>query len=262
MRGRTSEVYLQGSYRNDTNVRGDSDVDVVAQVNEVFYHDISRLDATQQRAYESQRTTATYSWRQFRLDVLAALQTRFGHANVHERNKCITVARSEGTLTADVVVAAQYRSYRRFVSTFNEAHHTGMTFWTLRENRQIVNWPKQHYDNGVIKNGTPRTSGRYKPTVRMFKNARSAAVGRGLLAETDTPSFFVECLLYNVPEDRFASTQAQTYFNIIEWLHGRDMTRFVCGNELVYLFGSGSEQWQLDAGRRTVNALIRLWNEW
>ena len=31
------KVYLQGSYKNSTNIRGDSDVDVVAQLNSTFY---------------------------------------------------------------------------------------------------------------------------------------------------------------------------------------------------------------------------------
>ena len=37
------EVYLQGSYKNTTNIRGDSDVDVVAQLNSTFQHDLSEL---------------------------------------------------------------------------------------------------------------------------------------------------------------------------------------------------------------------------
>ena len=35
--------YLQGSYRNDTNIRGDSDVDLVLELNSVFKHDASVL---------------------------------------------------------------------------------------------------------------------------------------------------------------------------------------------------------------------------
>ncbi|HPC63780.1 MAG TPA: nucleotidyltransferase, partial [Anaerohalosphaeraceae bacterium] len=37
------EVYLQGSYKNDTNIRGDSDVDIVAQLNSTFYSNLSVL---------------------------------------------------------------------------------------------------------------------------------------------------------------------------------------------------------------------------
>jgi tRNA nucleotidyltransferase (CCA-adding enzyme) len=35
------EVYLQGSYKNKTNIRGDSDVDVVAQLNSASYSNLS-----------------------------------------------------------------------------------------------------------------------------------------------------------------------------------------------------------------------------
>ena len=35
--------YLQCSYRNDTNIRGDSDVDLVLELNSVFKHDASVL---------------------------------------------------------------------------------------------------------------------------------------------------------------------------------------------------------------------------
>ena len=42
------EDYLQGSYRNTTNIRGDSDVDVVTQLNSTFKSDLSELPDYQQ----------------------------------------------------------------------------------------------------------------------------------------------------------------------------------------------------------------------
>lgn len=262
VRGRDVDVYLQGSYRNSTNVRADSDVDVVVQLNGVYYRDTSRLDAAQLLAYEGYRALAHYGWPQFREDVITALRTAYGAAAVQPRNKCITVTGTGGRLTVDVVAAAQYRRYRRFVSQYDELHDTGMTFWTARDNRQIVNWPKQHHANGVTKNDRCQTNGHYKSAVRMFKNARGAAVDRGLLSADAAPSFFVECLIYNIPDDRFAATNSQTFYNVLAWLENRDMSQFVCGNEFVYLFGQGSEQWRLDVGQRTVNALTQLWNTW
>jgi hypothetical protein len=71
----------------------------------------------------------------------------------------------------------------------------------------------------------------------MFKNARSAAVDRGLLQDADAPSYFVECLIYNVADSCFQSTYASTCYSVLDWLHGRDMTQFVCGSHLVWLFG-------------------------
>jgi len=67
------EVYLQGSYKNDTNIRGDSDVDVVAQLNSTFY---SNLLEEQKRTLGL--TPATYALSEFRADVLNILKNYYG----------------------------------------------------------------------------------------------------------------------------------------------------------------------------------------
>jgi hypothetical protein len=41
--GRNPQVYLQGSYRNDTNVYGDSDVDIVCCSDSSFNFDVDHL---------------------------------------------------------------------------------------------------------------------------------------------------------------------------------------------------------------------------
>jgi tRNA nucleotidyltransferase (CCA-adding enzyme) len=43
VRGRNKAIYLQGSYKNSTNIRGDSDVDVVVQLRASFGYDVSTL---------------------------------------------------------------------------------------------------------------------------------------------------------------------------------------------------------------------------
>jgi tRNA nucleotidyltransferase (CCA-adding enzyme) len=48
IRDKSYEVYLQGSYKNTTNIRGDSDVDVVAQLNSTFQDDLSALPLAQE----------------------------------------------------------------------------------------------------------------------------------------------------------------------------------------------------------------------
>jgi hypothetical protein len=261
VRGRSVETYLQGSYKNDTNVRGDSDVDVITQINDVYYTDLTYLNTVERQAYDAQRSPASYSWDAFRADVLMALQAYYGTNMVVERDKCISVLPSTGRLAADILVAAQHRLYASFSPT-DPRFVEGITFWTGRDHRQIVNWPKVHWRNGVEKNRSPETSGRYKPTVRVFKNARSAAVDRNLLAEASAPSFFVECLIYNVPSDLFRSSHAETFVGILNWLDGCDMSSFTYGHRLTPLFGPSPEQWSVDRARRTVQGLIALWNYW
>jgi Nucleotidyltransferase domain len=259
--GRPVDIYLQGSYANSTHTRGDSDVDVVVELRENHYGATNRLPYDQQLHYNAHFNPHPYTWPIFRADVLAQLRARYGGA-VQERNKCLTVAGEGRRLRVDVVVATQYMDFSRFYSWQDEHHISGITFWTQREDRQITNWPKQHIANGEAKNARERTAGNYKPGVRMVKNARAAAVETQILAESDAPSFFVECLLYNVPDDCFTASRENTMYSILAWLEGRDIRGFYCGNEIVPLFGPSPEQWSIDAAYRTVQALIALWNNW
>jgi predicted nucleotidyltransferase len=73
---RGAEIYLQGSYKNDTNVRGDSDVDIVVQLNDTTYSNSTRLSADDRARYEAGFTRADYQWADFRRDVLTGREHR------------------------------------------------------------------------------------------------------------------------------------------------------------------------------------------
>jgi hypothetical protein len=131
------------------------------------------------------------------------------------------------------------------------------------ENRWIVNYPKIHYDNGVTKNSASSTNGWYKPTVRLFKNARTYLVNIGDIPADLAPSYFLECLLYNVPDDKFGSDFQSTFCNVINWLLlEADFSQFVCQNEELHLFGNTPEQWSEDKARRFLQAMVKLWEDW
>ncbi len=71
------EVYLQGSYKNDTNIRGDSDVDIVVQLNSTFQHDLSDLSESESLLFNQNYSDAIYGWENFRADVLTALKSSY-----------------------------------------------------------------------------------------------------------------------------------------------------------------------------------------
>ena len=75
-----------------------------------------------------------------------------------------------------------------------------------------------------------------------------------------TPSYFIECLLYNVPNDLFAAKLAPTYTGILGWLKTAKLNAFQCQNRKVALFGPGQEQWSEKKARAFVKALQRLWD--
>ena len=80
MYGRDFEIFLQGSYKNSTNIRADSDVDVVVQSNEVFYKDLSWLPADQQVAQKRSFIPGSHNAQDWRRVVEVALRKKFGSA--------------------------------------------------------------------------------------------------------------------------------------------------------------------------------------
>jgi predicted nucleotidyltransferase len=256
------DVYLQGSYRNDTNIRSDSDIDVVVELNSTWSRNLLRLSPYEAELYKSTYPRATYLWEDFRSDVLAALRSYFGSDYVSEGNKSLKIAGGTGRLPADVVVCQEHREYRRFYGAYDQEYVEGIKFWSRREGREVINFPKVHYENGVNKNSSLRTGGAYKPTVRVFKNARAYLSKQGVLRDELAPSYFLECLLYNAPDGAFKGTRHEIFFNILKWLHGTDLSDLWCQNEQTLLFGAIPEQWNMADARELVAALIKLWNEW
>ena len=246
-RMRLPSVYLQGSYPNHTNIRGDSDVDVVAETNQVFYSNVS---AVQLRS--AGWPAAQFTWEEFRADVLRALTTCFGTALVSQGNKCINVGGEGNRLNADVVPCFEYKRFSAQLTS----HTSGITFWT-QSGTQIINYPKQHRNNGSHKNSL--CNGNYKPVIRMFKNARNRA-------GSEFPSYFLECLLYNVPTADYTGSYQTQFHNVLVSLvaakNSGSMASWRCQNGQQTIFGNEVHQIQLSAAHTFVNSLVGLWNNW
>lgn len=258
------EVYLQGSYKNDTHIRSDSDVDVVVQLNSTFGYDLSALPGDQAQSFRgTYPVTAVYRWEHFRPDVLTALRRYYGAGAVTEGNKSLKLKAGSGRLAADVIPAIHFRKYQYFYGQNVTGLIDGIQFENLPDRRTVVNFPKPHYDNGVTKNSKGRTDGRYKPTVRMFKNARTYLVGQGIISENLAPSYFLECLLYNVPDPNFGNSLQENFIAVFNWLWSAARAdSLVCQNGQSGLFGNTPEQWDAGKAKELLEALLELWNNW
>jgi hypothetical protein len=125
----------------------------------------------------------------------------------------------------DVLPAVAYRRYTRFRTYEDSDFYEGITFWTTA-GVQIINYPKHHSANATTKHQA--TNGWYKPTVRIFKNMRNSMIVKGYLAEGVAPSYFLEGMLYNVPNNLFGPTYEDTCVNAINWLAKCDRDKLVC----------------------------------
>jgi hypothetical protein len=246
------DAYLQGSYPNTTNIRGNSDVDVAVESDKVFYSNL-----TQEEKAQLGLGPAHFVWTDLRSEVLAALTSYYGQQFVDATgSKCIRVLPAAGRLQADVVPCIEYKHYTNL-----QPGAKGMTFWATRTNDQIINYPKLHIENGAAKN--KRVGERYKPTVRVFKNARER------LAEYvggDFPSYFLECMLFNVPDDAFGASYGATFASVLNsWVAAFDSgtaAKYVSQSRQQWLFGGAPYQCDLGRANALVNSLVHLWNEW
>lgn len=196
--GEGIQVFLQGSYRNSTNVKRESDIDIVVLNPDFFYSDYSQIDVLDQARAKALAEPTSYTFSQFKTEVHGLLAATFGTGGVIRKNKCIHIDENTYRVKADVVPAF---AHRRYVS--GDRWHEGIGLITDNGGDRIHSFPKHHYDNGVEKSKT--TSERYKPTVRILKHIRNRLVEDGLMRMEDMPSFFVECLIWNALDAPFYS---------------------------------------------------------
>ena len=258
---RNFEVFLQGSYGNDTNVFAESDVDVVIRYDGAFFSDVRDLPADQQSAFSVCRQDGTYPYYTFKSHVEAALVKAFG-SSVKPGQKAFKIQADGSRRAADVVAAFEYRRFYQFNSWADQRSEIGMAFYTS-SNTLIANYPKQHSNNCTTKHQS--TGGNFKPLVRIFKNMRSKLVSDGSIGEGVAPSYFIEGLLYNVPDTQFSGTNfGQKVLSILTWLYQTtDRANFVCANEQYHLLRDNDPVcWPIANAAQFIDAVIQLWNKW
>lgn len=256
---KTYKVFLQGSYGNDTNIYSESDVDIVIRLDDCFQHDLSQLPTEQQDAFKTTHSDATYTHKDFKSDVLRVLSSKYGK-DVDSGKKAIAIAASGNRRKSDVIAAIQYRRYHKFLSISDQSYDEGICFYT-NSGTQIANYPKQHSENLTAKH--QGTSNWFKPMARILKNMRSRLIAEDMLENGVAPSYYLEGLLYNVPNDKFGKCYEDTFVNAINWILDADRSKFVCANEQYYLlFEDSPVTWRTEKCDKFLNAAVELWKQW
>lgn len=258
--GKNFKVFLQGSYGNDTNIYAESDVDIIIRLDDCFQSDLTQLTDDEKAAYKSAFSDATYTHVDFKKDVLSVLIQQYGHA-VTAGDKAIAIEANGSRRKADVIVAIQFRRYLKFRSSSDSDYVEGICFWNGKGDR-IANYPKQHSANLTTKHQS--TSKWFKPMARVFKNMRSRMVDDDLIKGGVAPSYYIEGLLYNVPNEKLTSSYQDCVVNTLNWyLQEASKSDLVCANEQYYLLRDGYHTcWTLANCDAFVEAAVELWNAW
>ena len=251
LEGRLVRVFTQGSYRNNTNIPEESDVDVC--VCSGYTIDLDLPAGTTKAG--AGLIDATYDYATFKNEVGAALVAKFGVRAVKRGNKAFDVSDTSYRVEADVVAAFEHR---RYTSQTDYLKPVG-TCIHPDNGHKIINWPEQHYLHGVSKNQA--TGMRFKGVTRVLKELRFEMMDAGIAAARPLPSYLVECLVFNAPKSDFGHTLV--YDDVREVIASgyiNTKTDAPCHewgevNELKYLFRPG-QPWT----REQANAfLLAAW---
>jgi hypothetical protein len=252
-------IFLQGSYGNDTNIWSESDVDVVICNEEIYYRDLDDLTAPEQREYLATHSPSSFKYADWTRDVTAQLRNHFGSA-VTAGTKAVKIAANGSRRSADVLIAAQYRRYLEYQPAHGiERYEQGICFFTSSGER-VANFPRQHSTNATRKHQS--TSSCYKPMVRIWKNIRRRLVSDGFLAPGVAPSYYIEGLLYNVPDWAFVGPDLDGAFrSVFNEVANANRRTYRCTNELYTLLdGPPHVTWNSGSCDEYLEAVRDYWD--
>lgn len=249
-------VYAKGSYANQTNVRRESDVDIVVENHDVYYFEYLPHLEPEPNPY-FQPYSGPWAPTDWRTEVETACRNYFGSSEVDTSGEvAITIAEKTGSRpSADVVPAFLYK---RYDSANRAISHEGSKVFK-KSGGTIINYPKQQLRNGNTKDAITR--GRYKQFVRALKNAENTLVAEG--AMKSMPSYFMECLVWNVPNATLTSGWSLDagFRETLAWLYNHLHAEYQYEdwaepNDLKYLFASGNK-WTRSDGQEL---LTKVWD--
>ena len=233
------EVYLQGSYGNDTNIFSESDVDVVIQLNSTFNSNKHELPQDQLALHERDYGPATYTASDFRKDVISVLENHYGIHNVTDGKKSVKLAGVSSRRNADIVVCTQYRKYTHYWGSNARFFVEGMMI--NNQGESTINYPRLHA--AALTQKHQQTSNRFKPLIRVLKNIKTKMVENGYIDEKTAASYYIEGWLYNAPNDLFSYDLRDRFEKVCNWLLRHDPAEFVMPHGQFSLIGTQNNQW-------------------
>lgn len=249
-------IRAHGSYRVNTSIQKESDVDIYVQLNNSnFFDDYPQGKG---RADFGNRD-GTLDYADFRARVGLALQDHLGKNAVTLGEKAFDVHENSYRIDADVIAVLPYRWYTG-ERTFAGDHHffEGIAFRSSKNNELYRSFPEQTYTNGVGRNDA--TGRRYKRIIRILKNLRNyMADDYKVTAAKGIASFMIECLVWNVPKDNFGDGEYwEDVYRVLHFLQSNTASYETAGkwtevNDIRYLWDS-RQLWSLQQGGAFVQA--------
>ncbi|MBV9872123.1 MAG: hypothetical protein JO214_16025 [Frankiaceae bacterium] len=196
----------------------------------------------------------------FRINMATYLKGKFGADCDTSGSTAIELAENSGRVRADIVPSYSHVMYC-YDPWGRVATHEGQIVYRT-DGTTVINYPDQQLRNGIQKNKDTAT--RYKQLVRILKRLENDLVDAGRM--NALPSYFMECLMYRVPNDRFGDASAsglsvdlrRCIAYIFAAADDGSAERWLEPNEIKPLFGNGQKWSSADARQLALEVWIKL----
>lgn len=206
------QIFIQGSYANNTCVRDESDVDIAIIRRDQYEYAFGKIFAPSVENFSKKKEGKI-----FKDNVEMVLRSKFA-SSVHRKNKSIKVDGNTYRKQADTVPSFAMRYFSKSGEGNFSDYIEGITIYA-DDGEIINNFPKQHIANGKAKN--VRTNHYYKKMVRIIKKMRYEMEDYYYSSASKVSSFGLESLLWNLPDEIFKKcvTYKYTFGEIVKYLY-------------------------------------------
>jgi len=238
------DIYIHGSYANVTNIFFPSNLEICVELK------IPQHEYTLSNNYFVAHNMP-FAPRDFRAALRDAL-SEIIDPNCTENDKCIIIPQF-GKLRHTVEITPCFS----FEYTEPEgARFKGVLLYDAAVGADIITFPKVHAKNGQTKD--VKCEGNFKRMVRLFKSLNAVYAREN---ETSaTRGYFIECLLFNVPDALFrGSSLDEIFIKILNYLLHANLDGYVCQNLIWQLFGSAREFWDINGAHKFIRQIKVLY---
>lgn len=246
-------IYLQGSYACKTNTKFQSKIEVIVELTKTRDYDYETMTQKDMKLRDN-----------FFVDFDHYFNVkRFKKGLLDELNKILDVKPIVGATTI-------------LIPTFDGLQHSIEVFpcfkfkyfnrqggsvrsklvYDERLGEHFIMFTNFHAVNGNLKDSMTR--GNFKRMVRFLKNLVAISSREDNIIHF-VRGYYIECLLYNVPNEMYYSNDGKLssiFLKIINWLNFANLDDFICQNQIWSLWGNADGFWNKSSARRFINDLI------
>ncbi len=249
-------IYLQGCYACKTNTRFQSKLEIIVEIKKTREFDYNTMIRSDMKMRDNFFIDFDHYFdvRHFK-DLLAEEISKLLRVKVSMENTTILVPAFGNIQHAiDIFPCFKYKYFRPEGGSIRSK-----LVYDQSVEEHFLMFTNLHTVNGNFKDTV--TQGNFKKIVRLMKNIVAIS------AREDNHihyvrGYYIECLLYNVPNEMYFSQDGKlssVLLKIINWLNFANLDDFVCQNQIWSLWGNADGFWNQNSARQFINDVIEFY---